>query len=288
MSMTLLQRRPSLRRRLLKAAGGAVLLALLLVLLNHDRLLSRNPVTGALVEAVTLPVRLVDRSGEAVRNGWDRYIDLREVRELNGELQAEMERYNYALQRLSELEAENGRLRDLLNFAQEESLDGLAARVFATGLTPSTGRVLLDRGRNDGLRPGQPVVSPNGVVGHLGTVLGPRESELIYLTDPESRVEVLIGPNRIRGLAAGTGRAVLHLLYVEWDQPVHEGDEVVTSGMAGIFPRGLRVGRVLKVQGRGESLFQDVVVETAATLEHTEEVIILPLSQPPVGPLDQP
>ena len=65
-----------------------------------------------------------------------------------------------------------------------------------------------------------------------------------------------------------------------------EGDEVVTSGGNGIFPRGLRVGHVLSAQGRGGSLFQEGIVETSASLDRTEEVIILPLSQPPVGPVE--
>ena len=145
--------------------------------------------------------------------------------------------------RADDLERENADLRRLARFTGAAGVPRVSARVVARSPDGLTRSVLIGAGRNQGIRDGYPVVSGDGLTGRV--VLTHEDSaSVMLLGDRLSRVPVYIGQQLARGLLVGTGAALPRLEFVAGAAPINEGDVVTTSGLGGVFPRGLAVGVV--------------------------------------------
>ncbi|HIE05038.1 MAG TPA: rod shape-determining protein MreC [Candidatus Latescibacteria bacterium] len=178
------------------------------------------------------------------------------------------------VQRLREAERENERLRKLLGFKRRSRLPLLPAEVVAYSPDRMRHTVLLDVGSQEGVGRDMPVVTAEGLVGRVVEVY-PRSCLVLLLTDRSSRVSVVVEDGgRTLAVAEGRGEEVLYA-DLPLRSPVEGGEEVVSSGMGGIFPKGLRVGKVLKVLGEEMGLLKKVTIEPSAPLEQLEEVFIV-------------
>ena len=188
---------------------------------------------------------------------------------------------NVQLQKLTTLEAENRRLRSLLESAVNTPERVLIAELLAVDFNPYRHHILLNRGRQHGLYVGQPVLDQHGIIGQIIRA-DPLTATAILITDPNHALPIQINRTGVRTLALGTGKLQeLELPHIAHNEDVKVGDVLVTSGMGGRFPRGYPVGTVTAVEFDPGSPFARILAKPAAQLDRIREVMLLD-NQPPI------
>lgn len=230
---------------------------------------------GRVILTILLPVQAgMVRVADALSGAWQRYTEIGRLRVENARLRAEVEALNREVAALREQAAAAQRLERLLELRGQVSYDGLAARVIARDPSRWFSTMVIDRGSRDGVRRNAPVVTPDGVVGRVIEVT-PFAARVLLIVDARSAVGVLVQSTRDAAVVEGQGTDRLHLLYLSRAAQVEPGDVLVTSGLGGVFPRGLVVGRIVSVQREEGALLQEAEVEPAAALGRLEEVLVL-------------
>ncbi|MEO6563481.1 MAG: rod shape-determining protein MreC [Nitrosospira sp.] len=181
------------------------------------------------------------------------------------------------LQRLRALEAENAQLRKLLKTAQRLESKAVMAEILHVPRDPFNRKVILDKGSQSGIQPGQVVVDDVGVVGQV-TRNYPWLSEVTLITDKDHSVPVQVVRNGLRSVVSGTGKdGTLELRYVAVNTDIEEGDMLVTSGIDGVYPPGLPVAVVSKIERNPTYVFAQVTCTPAAGVGHYRQLLILSL-----------
>lgn len=211
------------------------------------------------------------------------YFDLVNVRHENLQLKEQVAALEGQRTRLAELEVENRHLSDLLELREVLAMQAVAARVIGADATEQSSTLILSEGSNDGLRRDMPVISTEGVVGKLIAV-APNASRVLLINDHDSGLDAFDQRSRARGIIAGLLNGELTMKYVDRTEDVKPGDSVVTSGMDGIFPRGLLVGQITRVSQEGPGLFLNVDIRPAADFRKLEHVLILTQKPPDLAP----
>lgn len=184
------------------------------------------------------------------------------------------------LERYAELEAENRRLRELLDSAARVGVQVLIAERLAVDLDPYSRRIVLNKGIRDGVHVGQSLIDANGIMGQV-VEAGPFSSSAVLITDPSHALPVQVRRSGLLGIAVGTGPLDrLELTHVPVNADVLVGDVLVTSGLGGRFPAGYPVGRVVSVERDSGRPFAQVTVESSANLERNREVLLVWSDQP--------
>lgn len=209
-----------------------------------------------------------------IRKCWHTYFALVSVAEENRNLHAELRAARAGETRCTETELAGTRLRELLRLRRTMDAPVLAAEVIARDPSPWYSSITVNRGTEHGVRKGLPVVVPEGVVGVISHVSG-RHARVLLLTDPNSAADVLVQRTRARGMVKGESAGLCTCEYVLHRHEVTEDDILVTSGLDGIFPKGLRVGRVAEVLPVTSGIFQKIRVIPFANFEKLEEVLII-------------
>jgi rod shape-determining protein MreC len=192
----------------------------------------------------------------------------------NEKLRKRIQQLEIERNQLLEAEATNQRLQQLLEFRSRLPSGSVTASVIADSASSWFKSCLLDKGSADGVRKGMAVVTPLGVVGQVVGVTG-RTAKVLLLTDANSGVDVLVQRTRARGIVSGSLDNGTTLKYVKRSEDIQEGDRLVTSGLDGIFPKGIIVGTVIKVRKQTLGLFQYIEIMPAVSLTRTEEVLIV-------------
>jgi rod shape-determining protein MreC len=188
------------------------------------------------------------------------------------------------LQKLTVLEAENRRLRSLLESAVNTPERVLIAEMLAVDFDLYRHRILLNRGRQHGVHVGQPVLDPHGVVGQI-VQADPFTATAIFITDVSHGLPIEISRTGVRTLALGTGNfQELKLPHIPNNGDVKVGDALITSGLGGRFPRGYRVGTVTKVEFDPGSPFANITAKPFAQLDRIREVMLLENESPGMEP----
>lgn len=174
-----------------------------------------------------------------------------------------------------QLASENTQLRQLLEMKGRQRLRSTVAEVLYDARDVFSRRLVIDRGTQHGVLAGQPVIDARGVIGQV-TRAHPLTSEVTLLTDRNSTLPVEIRRNGTRTLAwGGEGGGAMELRMLPSAADVREGDEVVTSGLDGVFPAGLPVGQVNAIRPGSSSSFVRVVVTPSASVERTKLLLVL-------------
>ncbi len=181
---------------------------------------------------------------------------------------------------LEEARQENERLRGLVGFAEARKLESLGARIIGRPTTPWEGAVTIDRGSEDGLKVGMPVLAEEGLLGQVVQVSS-RSARVRLITDQRSGVAAIVQRTRVSGVVRGSLSGDLTLDFVDKKLTPRKGDVVLTSGMGGIYPKGLFVGEVMEVESRASDLFPKVKVRSRVPFARLEEVLVL-TGAPPV------
>jgi rod shape-determining protein MreC len=255
---------------------AAVLLIFSLAVLSYS--VARQSETGFLrktvLEAAAPVESAVNLSLKGLHDTWKRYLFLvgledenRRLRKLNAALSDQLNRYR-------EGHIEGMRLRKLLNLAEDLPNRAVAARVVDRSRTSLFKTILINKGTADGLRVGFPVLSEQGVVGRVIETAW-HASQVLLLIDENSNIDALIQRNRAQGILQGAGAAGCNLKYISRVEEVRAGDVVLSSGLAGVFPKGLLIGFVTGASRSGEGLFQKIDVAPAVDFGKVEEVLAL-------------
>lgn len=202
-----------------------------------------------------------------------RYVFLIQTERENGRLKEEAGQLRLENSITSELIIENERLRELLGFRKLHPPASVMAQVIAKESSPSSRTVTINKGADDGIQKDMAVIAPMGIVGRVQAVLS-GTAKVMLLTDPGSTLAVRVQRNREEGLLEGK-IITCALKYVSYYADIQEGDLLVTSGLDGIYPKGLPVATVNKVIRHEASAFQTVVAEPAVRFSRLEEVLVL-------------
>ena len=208
-----------------------------------------------------------------IAHGWHRYVWMVGARAENEQLKEAVRRLSLLNSGYEQIRQENLRLRRLVSLNDNLALRSVGARVVAR--TPSflSNVIYIDRGSDDGVGIDAPVLSGDGIVGR--TVLVSRhQSQVQLITNPDASMGVLLERTRTPGVLRGTGDIALDLNYVGNSEQTAVGDVVVSSGLDGIFPKGLAIGRVVDSR-KGNGVFRIIRVEPVMDLVRLEEVSVL-------------
>jgi rod shape-determining protein MreC len=201
----------------------------------------------------------------------DRYAGLLEE---NRDLRLRVARLVRENARLEDAAAENERLRRMLVFKEPGTSTMVPAEVIGWDESAVGLNLEIDRGASSGIREGHPVVSVDGLVGKIVQV-SPRTAWVMTLRSPECAVSALDQRSRVRGIVRWRYRGGLSLQLVPAGSDVVEGDAVLSSGLGGVFPKGLKIGEVANVQDRLGDLFRTITLRPAVDFDRLEEVAVL-------------
>ena len=228
---------------------------------------------------VLSPVKTIDREVSAV---WRRYVDLINVREENDILKARLANATSTVAVMQEDQQELFRLRELMNFSPPEEWSPIGARVVGTRVGPQAAlnSLLLDKGFLTGATPGTPVVTHQGAVGRI-LRSSPHFSTVVLLSDPSCRIAVVTQETRFGGIVMGAGPGQpLEVHYVPPNAHVRIGEYLVTSGLDGVFPKGVPVAWVESARPSDTSPFQAIKAWPLVQIDQVEEMLLL---QPAAG-----
>jgi rod shape-determining protein MreC len=192
----------------------------------------------------------------------------------NKRLKTELRNSLAERQRYGEILGENRRLQELLDLRNQIQGSGTAARIIGRGYDKFINTLVIDKGRNEGIMKDMSAITPKGLAGKVSAVRSDY-ADVMLLTDPNFSVAVRLKEGRYEGVLAGTGHRYCILKYVPTEEPVKEGELVVTSGLDGIFPQGVPVGRVAKVRTEGVEFFQYIEVVPFQSSSKIEEVVVI-------------
>lgn len=204
---------------------------------------------------------------------WHNYIYLRGVRAENRELKEQIEQMRLNQVRLNEDAAQAHRLQNLLAFKEQFVAKTVAAQVIGSSGTDTSRVVYIDKGENAGIKRDMAVITADGVVGKVLLVY-PSVSQVLLINDQSSGVGVILEKSRLQGVLRGTATGEVGVEHIMKEEDVSVGEKVLTSGGDQIFPKGLPVGTVAKVD-QGKDIFLNIKIKPAASLSKLEEVLVL-------------
>jgi rod shape-determining protein MreC len=188
-------------------------------------------------------------------------------------LESRIDQLEEQVVQMDELTHENERLRDLLAYRDHLAGETIAAAVIGRDATGIARTLTIDRGERDGIHKGAAVLAPGGIVGQV-FLAGAHAARVLLVTDHNSGIDAVVQRTRARGIVEGTVSEACGLKFVKRTEDLQPGDVIVTSGVDGIFPRGLPIGQIVAVDKRGQGLFQYATVRPFVDFDRLEDVLV--------------
>ena len=258
-----------------------IVLILLLVLFQSRKDEGSNR-WQKVIQTVSYPIQSgVHNLVNTFNDWWEGYVMLIGIRNENQQLLQEIAELKDRLNRSLEDSVQYNRLRGQLLFAQRQPDRKVFAEIIGESLDNIHQMRLINRGSKHGLKRNFSAILREGLVGRVQSVT-PFQSNLQLITDFRSRVPALIQRNRIRGLIYGT-QTGLEMRQINRRAKVKKGDRVITSGLGGLYPKGILIGTIVEVMVQPHELFQTASIETAVDLSRMEEVFIIISGSYPEG-----
>ena len=208
-----------------------------------------------------------------IRYVWHNYIWLVGARGENEQLREAVRRLSLLNSAYEQARYENMRLRQLASLSDELSIETITARVVAR--TPSflSNVIYIDRGLKDGVSIDAPVISGDGIIGKAVIVSG-HQAQVQLITNPGASTGAMLKSTRTPGILRGSGNLLLDLNYISNTEEAAVGEIILSSGLDGIFPKGLVIGKVVDSR-KSTGVFRSIKVEPYMDLIHIEEVAVL-------------
>ncbi len=258
-----------------------IVLILLLVLFQSRKDEGSNR-WQKVIQTVSYPIQSgVHNLVNIFNDWWEGYVMLIGIRNENQQLLQEIAELKDRLNRSLEDSVQYNRLRGQLLFAQRQPDRKVFAEIIGESIDNIHQMRLINRGSKHGLKRNFSAILREGLVGRVQSVT-PFQSNLQLITDFRSRVPALIQRNRIRGLIYGT-QTGLEMRQINRRAKVKKGDRVITSGLGGLYPKGILIGTIVEVRVQPHELFQTASIETAVDLSRMEEVFIIISGSYPEG-----
>ena len=224
---------------------------------------------------ITTPVRIVGAAATQPFQGLSNALtNLTADQETLSELKSENEELTARNAELEESEQTAERLQSLLDLQDTYNLQSTAARIISNSTDSWSNTVTIDKGTLSGISVGMPVTDSLGVIGQTVEV-GASSATVRLITDENSSVAAMVQSSRAQGMLTGSADGSLHLTMVGSDQSVSVGDTIITSGLGGVFPKGLPLGTVTNVTQSSGSSYLDIEVDPLVSTENYEEVLVV-------------
>jgi rod shape-determining protein MreC len=207
-------------------------------------------------------------------------VDINTLRHKNLELEAENSRLQVQIIELQQQVTEAQLLSTLVDY-ERRHVDNqyIAASVIARDISPFMHYVIIDRGSDDGLRKGMPVITHQGLVGNIAAVTaGAARVQLI--NDPGSSINVILQQSEVEGVVNGQITGEIKLDMVSKSATIQPGELVLTSGLGGKYPANIVIGQVVTIRSDAYSLFQSASVQPAVDFSQLDIVLIITNFQP--------
>jgi rod shape-determining protein MreC len=254
--------------------AALLVIVLTMIFLNLKYSSDRSFLREIVLEAAAPAQKALNVSLSNVQNAWLRYIALVGIEEENKNLKKKIDELTAMNLSYQESYKEAQRLKKLLAFSDEHNYHFISARVIGREQAALSRTILIDKGFAHGLKAGMPVVAPPGLIGRLVDVSWHASRVLLFI-DENSNIDAMVQRNRTQGIISGAGSRGMILKYISKTQDVKEGDVIVSSGMGGVFPKGLLIGQVGHVDRQEASLFIKINVAPYVDLSKLEEILIL-------------
>lgn len=252
---------------------------LLLIVFTGEGREQLTPVEDALL-ALFAPVQTVFSSaGRNIQSLFDAVVSFHDLKAENERLREEIAFIEGQLIKFQELQKENYRYRRLLEFKQASDHLLLPAEIISRDPSQWFGSITINRGYLDGVAREMAVVTPQGLVGMVSTV-SPNSSQVILITDPRLPVSAMIQRSRDPGIVGivesySHDPSFLRMTYLPPETKIQPGDAVISSGLGGVFPKGLFIGTVKEVGLDQFGLVLSAVLEPGVNFNRLEEVLIV-------------
>lgn len=276
-----------LRRHSVLVTSGILIVCSIALLATNVRGRRRiDPLGVVFLEAITPVTRLISLVENTFRQTWSAYVDLVGIRQQNEWLRHRVRDLEYRADHSADLQSENARLQALLDLRENMPGQAVAARITAADATGLFRTATLNKGEYDGVVKGMAVLAPQGVVGRT-VATSPHAARVLLLEDHSSGVDALVERTRARGIIEGAPEGGCLLKYVKRREDLQVGDRVVTSGLDGVFPKGVLIGEIAGLMHRDQGLFQTAEVRPAVDFAKLEEVLVVQAhvsEAPPAAP----
>lgn len=230
----------------------------------------RNGISQIAGPALTV----ISKPAHAIKNLAITYTDLINIKKENMVLKKKLDDLLLENQKIPELEKENKRLKTVLKLVEQNPNSLIAARVIGEDLSNWFKSIIVDKGKDHGIKEKMPVITPAGIVGQAVEV-NKWHTKVMIINDTNSSVDVYVEGKTTRGILEGTGKTVLKLKYVLKNDEIGIGDKLVTSGKDSIYPRGLPVGIVITANRSRPGIFADIEVMPFNNFKRLEEVLFI-------------
>ncbi len=252
---------------------------LLLIVFTGEGREQLTPVEDALLALFAPAQTAFASAGQKIQSFFDAIVSFYELKAENDILRKRIAFLEQQLVRFQELQKENYRYRQLLEFKEKSSYRTMAAEVIARDPSQWFGTVTINRGYMDGVKQEMVVVTERGLVGIISTV-SPHSSQVLLITDPRLAVSALIQRTRDPGTVGivesfSEDPAYLKISYLPPEAKIQPGDVVITSGLGGVFPKGLVIGTIKEVLPDPSGMILSALIEPRVNFNRLEEVLII-------------
>jgi len=189
-------------------------------------------------------------------------------------LKKQVEEYKSQLFSMDELNRENERLKELLKFSSDLTLNRVLAQVIAWDASSDLKVLRINKGLKQGLRLQDPVITAQGLVGYIYRITG-HFADVLTILDPNNRVDILVERTRSNGVLEGYSSSSAILKYISRTEPVILGDILMTSGLGNVYPKGIRVGTISRIERESYGITQYIEVTPSVDFGKLEEVVVL-------------
>lgn len=220
------------------------------------------------------PQKIISLVTTKITASWGHYIFLVGKAKENERLREEIEILKSDANRYKDVLDENRRLKGLLSLKESQPAYVDTVRIIGRDVSNWFRTILVDKGELDGLKKDMAAITPSGLVGRVYHVM-PRTARVLLITDRGSSLAVRVQRTRDEGILEGTGGNICRLKYMRQSTELKEGDVLLSSGLDGVFPSGLTVGTISRVERKGSGFFQEVDVTPATDVIRLDEVIIV-------------
>ncbi|MBI3354343.1 MAG: rod shape-determining protein MreC [Nitrospirae bacterium] len=258
---------------------GLLLIAIILIaiiLMSPD--LQKRPRYYLIEKPVVFVISLFQRgftqTGAGIKGVWSSYINLIGVQKENALLKQEIGHLRAENTRYKEMTHSLERMQTLLEFKDNAPFRTISVRVIGRDTSNLFKTITIDSGEGNGIKKDMAVITPDAVVGRV--IRTSRNSSLVLLMiDRNSAIASIIQRTRDEGIIEGRGGSIANLKYIQILSDIQSGDVVITSGIDGIYPKGMNIGRVVSAKKESDVIFQEVAVAPVVDFTRLEEVLVV-------------
>jgi rod shape-determining protein MreC len=205
---------------------------------------------------------------------WENYLSIVNTSKENAILKKQISRLESDLTTMEEMRKENLRMKRLLNFSDDQPYKKIMAQVVGWDSSNEFKVIRLNKGSIHGIKPMSPVITDHGLVGYVYRVTQ-NYSDVLSILDQNNRVDVVVERTRTHGIVEGIFNFKCVLKYITRNEPVEVGDKLITAGVGGIYPKGLKVGMITDISRENFGMTLSIEVVPSVDFHKLEEVLVL-------------